>query len=101
MQIKPGFFAKDGLDSNPRLREGHTIKERQPIGVANRVDIWLGRLHLFVYGDEPSAAIPIDSRDNSSTFGLRPVAIRVSPGDTIVPSLSFKTGRSVQVSGRG
>jgi hypothetical protein len=34
-------------------------------------------------------------------IGLRPVAIRVRPGDAIVPSHSSRTGRSVQVSGRG
>jgi hypothetical protein len=46
-QIKPRLFAKDGLDSNPRLRESHAVKQRQPIRVANREDVWLSRLHLF------------------------------------------------------
>ena len=36
---------KDGLDGNP------SIKQRQPIRIANRQDVLLGGLHLFDYGD--------------------------------------------------
>src|ERR1700757_2708989 len=51
-QIKPRFFATDGLDSNPGLRESHAIKQRQTICVSNHKDVWVGRLHLLVYGNE-------------------------------------------------
>jgi hypothetical protein len=96
-RIKPDRFAQNRFDRSSCLRESHAISNASPFTSPIAKTFGCTVCSFSFTWTNPSWATPIDSRPNSSTFGLRPVAIRVRSGDTMVPLLSVKTGRFVKV----